>query len=241
MSDSEMMLHYTHIEEAKYGDYLQRFRPTLLEDRPFLKDYIGETFDRIFKKVGKKKRLLDIGCGTGFYHPLLLEYTEDLLGIDFSRQMLSMSRFVANDRSRYLIQGDIRNLPLPGNSIDGMFSWDVLHHVTGPEGLEDVIREIHRVLEPGGHYIGMEPNILNPLIIAYCIIRPEEHGALFTHSKYLRTKFKELFTRVELVPNNCIISYVDQENVEMIRKAGRAFTRWPLSLFAFREILIARK
>lgn len=244
MNDAEMMLHYAEIEDARWGDYFQRFKPTLLKDKPYLWQYIDDTFSKIFAMVGKRKTILDVGCGTAFYHPLLEKYADNIIGIDFSYAMISRAVKISsiyNTKGGTYILGDVRRLPLKDNSIDCIFSWDVLHHVTGKSGIVDVVSEIHRVLEDGGYYIGLEPNILNPLMMLYCLIRPEEHGALFIHSFYMKSIFSKRFSEVMLVPNNCIISYVNENNISLVRAIERMFSNKPLSIVSFRDVLIAKK
>lgn len=36
------------------------------------------------------------------------------------------------------------------NSIDGIFCWDLLGHLTNPE---DALRELYRIIRPGGHLV----------------------------------------------------------------------------------------
>ena len=244
LSDAEMMLHYAEIEGASFGDYYQRFRPSLLREKPFLWPYIEEAFQSVFDRIGTRDTILDIGCGTAFYHPILSRFARDIIGVDFSASMLTkasqLRELYEYSGSDFLV-GDIRHMPIGSGSVDCVFSWDVLHHVTGKEGLKAVIREVYRVLKDGGYYVGFEPNILNPLMVAYCLIRPEEHGALFAHSLYLKRAFSRLFSATDIIPNNTIVSYVTEANIPLVWGLGRVFQRKPLSLLSFRDILLARK
>jgi SAM-dependent methyltransferase len=47
---------------------------------------------------------------------------------------------------------DAETLSYPDSSFDLVYSWGVIHHSEDPAG---IIGEIHRVLKPGGRFIGM--------------------------------------------------------------------------------------
>ena len=47
---------------------------------------------------------------------------------------------------------DAETLPYPDSSFDLVYSWGVIHHSEDPAR---IIKEIHRVLKPGGRFIGM--------------------------------------------------------------------------------------
>src|SRR5262249_33821028 len=47
---------------------------------------------------------------------------------------------------------DAESLPFDGARFDLVYSWGVIHHSARPER---IVAEIHRVLKPGGQFIGM--------------------------------------------------------------------------------------
>jgi SAM-dependent methyltransferase len=88
-----------------------------------------------------KGRLLDLGCGNQPYRPFLPPGVE-YVGLDYPP-----TRAALNPRVRPEIYGDARSLPFAGHSFDGALCFQVLEHVDRPDA---VIREIGRVLKPGG-------------------------------------------------------------------------------------------
>ena len=244
MDDMQMMGHYEDMGSSMDGDYYQRFDPLLFKHKPYLAEYVRQGLERVFSGIDRPGRMADLGCGTGFYYPVLAPMADRIWGVDFSGEMLQGARRVLAENgigNVHLLRGDCRKLPLKNGSMDAVFSWDVLHHVTGPEGIDHMVKEIHRVLGPGGVYVGLEPNMLNPTMVFYCLMRPEEHGALTLHSRYLARRFSEIFSGVKLIPNNTIISYVDQRKIWIVNGLDRMLSRWPLRPLAFREVLLAFK
>ena len=49
--------------------------------------------------------------------------------------------------------------PLPDASVDFVFTSNLMEHLPDKPGVEQMIREVHRVLKPGGHFVMMGPNI----------------------------------------------------------------------------------
>jgi SAM-dependent methyltransferase len=94
--------------------------------------------------------LLDIGTGTGRMLEILAPQVEHALGIDQSREMLSVARVnleqagLANGRVR---RDDMYQLALPDASFDAVVIHQVLHYADRPPA---AIAEAARVLRPHG-------------------------------------------------------------------------------------------
>lgn len=102
----------------------------------------------------KDKTVIDFGCGPGHDLVGFLEYSrpKKLYGFDVSssslaeaRDRVSLHRGDCDVELIQLIAG--APLPLPDNSVDFIHSSGVLHHV---EDLPAALRELRRVLKPGG-------------------------------------------------------------------------------------------
>jgi len=91
----------------------------------------------------KGARVLDVGCGNGKMLVPLVRAGFDAIGLDFSRGALLT---IAGQKA---VQGDARNLPFKGSAFEAAVCYDVLQHLLEGER-EAAIREVHRVLAPGG-------------------------------------------------------------------------------------------
>jgi SAM-dependent methyltransferase len=102
--------------------------------------------------------LLEVGCGPGLYARRLAARHARLhaVGIDRSPTLLRLAREraasagLANCRFE---RGDALALDWPDQSVDAVVTSRLFTVVDGPAAL----REIHRVLRPGGHYFLAEP------------------------------------------------------------------------------------
>ncbi len=100
--------------------------------------------------TGRGRDVLEVGVGMGADHA---EWARNgprtLTGIDLTPRAIghTKTRLAILDRRSRLIVGDAENLPFPNESFDLVYSWGVLHH--SPETAK-AIREVHRVLRPGG-------------------------------------------------------------------------------------------
>jgi arsenite methyltransferase len=105
------------------------------------------------EKLGAQpgERILDVGCGPGFYCLELAEEVGEqgsIVGIDSSESMLSL----AERRCKGLVQvgfkeGEALSLPVDDESFDAGFSVQVLEYV--PDATA-ALREIFRAIKPGG-------------------------------------------------------------------------------------------
>jgi ubiquinone/menaquinone biosynthesis C-methylase UbiE len=96
--------------------------------------------------LAEHDRVLDAGCGPGYDGALLRQRGLFVVGLDLSFGMLHTGR------ERYpgiYVQGDLRRLPLPAGSMNGVWASASLLHL--PHGEFFVaLRECTRVLAPGG-------------------------------------------------------------------------------------------
>jgi ubiquinone/menaquinone biosynthesis C-methylase UbiE len=102
------------------------------------------------------ERLLELGIGTGYYSCQLAEWivpggTLELF--DLQQKFLDHTIRAAADRELMNLvptQGDATNLPYEDNSIDGVILTAVLGEIPDRQA---ALREIHRVLKPGGRLV----------------------------------------------------------------------------------------
>ncbi len=96
-------------------------------------------------------RLLNLGCAHG---PDFLPFRQnfDLYGVDFSTRMLDMARkyAVKFDFTASLVTADVRYLPFADGVFDRAISMATYHHIRGKGEQLKALRELRRVLKPGG-------------------------------------------------------------------------------------------
>src|SRR5215218_736601 len=108
-----------------------------------------------FAMIKKGDVVIDLGSGAGndaFIARHETGETGKVIGIDFTPAMIDLARKNAAVRGFTNIefrQGDIEEMPVPKDSADVIVSNCVLNLVPNKDG---VIKEIYRVLKPGGHF-----------------------------------------------------------------------------------------
>lgn len=102
-------------------------------------------FDMLDRYVGQDsaKKILDVGCGTG-YNVRLLERYGTVCGIDASAEALDFCR--ARGIQNVSLHG-ADALPFPSQTFDLLTAFDVIEHIEDDRG---ALLEFSRVLKPGG-------------------------------------------------------------------------------------------
>ncbi|HEV2904249.1 MAG TPA: class I SAM-dependent methyltransferase, partial [Pyrinomonadaceae bacterium] len=99
-------------------------------------------------------RVLEIGCGMGTDGAQFAKAGADYTGIDLTDAavVLARKRFQVSGLKGEFRVADAERLDFPDGSFDLVYSHGVLHHT--PD-IEAAVREIHRVLKPGGRAMVM--------------------------------------------------------------------------------------
>ena len=100
------------------------------------------------KPTGKKA--VDIGCGTGATLALLEQHGFAATGIDMS----NIAAEYVRQKGLSVTIGQADHTTLSDNSVDVVTILDVLEHLDNDTA---AVREIHRILKPGGMCIAMVP------------------------------------------------------------------------------------
>ncbi|HEV2713654.1 MAG TPA: class I SAM-dependent methyltransferase, partial [Terriglobales bacterium] len=105
-------------------------------------------------------RALELGCGTGYFTRELARSGAEIVALDVSPELLEIARANCSAPNvRYEIQ-NAYDLSYSDAAFDSVVGSSVLHHLE----IQDALREIYRVLKPGGSICFTEPNMLNPQI-----------------------------------------------------------------------------
>lgn len=100
---------------------------------------------------GADDTVLDIGCGVGRLLKALTPRVRATVGIDVSSEMLERARTNLAGLPVTLHTGDGTSLqPVPDASVDGVVSLVVFQHIPDPQITLGYVRDIGRVLRPGG-------------------------------------------------------------------------------------------
>lgn len=101
-----------------------------------------------YNPIRKSQLTLDLGCGPGTFAPQLKKFSEHLIAVDLSAEMLRQCQ--ANEPDVIAIQADAQHLPLPDNSVDLIFSSLAIQWIPNMKSLFD---DVYRVLKPGGSMV----------------------------------------------------------------------------------------
>lgn len=140
---------YPRLAHAWWDDDVGVFSTLRLWMNPVRFGYFERVFHREELLDRGQCRLLDVGCGGGFLAEEFARSGFEVTGIDPVPATIETARAHASAsglRIEYQI-GSGEQLPFPEGSFDHVACCDVLEHV---DDVDRVIREIARVLRPGG-------------------------------------------------------------------------------------------
>jgi len=120
----------------------------------------GDQLEAIVRSYATSStRVLDLGCGRGGVVELIWRDVRFAAGIDPDGPSLASHRAAGLP----VVRGVGEGMPFVDGSFDLIVSLWVLEHLKEPLA---TLREVARVLAPGGHFVFVTPNLRNPLMLA---------------------------------------------------------------------------
>ncbi|MDW8065260.1 MAG: class I SAM-dependent methyltransferase [Anaerolineae bacterium] len=119
------------------------------------------TFERHLRPIerligpGRGRRLLDIGCHIGVFLEIAQAHGWEAWGVEPSRWAVEIARA----RGLRVVEGTLREADFSEGWFDVVTMWDVIEHLSDPMG---ELREIHRILKPGGWVVIHTMDIESP-------------------------------------------------------------------------------
>lgn len=195
-------------------------------------DLIAAFLERRRSHAGLRS-VLELGCGTGSLTQFLVgRLAVELTACDISPVTIERirERYGSHPHTHFLA-ADATNLSVADASFDVVLGNSVLHHLP----LEPALREIHRVLKPGGLLWFSEPNMLNPQIALEKNVRwigsrlqnSEDETAFFRWP--LARKLRSFgFQDVRVRPYDFLHPIVPEPLVPFVSTLGELVERTPL-------------
>jgi ubiquinone/menaquinone biosynthesis C-methylase UbiE len=188
---------------------------------------------------------LELGCGTGEYTVLLAGTGATMAALDISAELLDAARARRLPAAVQFLRGDAERLPFPDGRFDAVVGNAVLHHLR----LDAALREIRRVLRPGGRCAFTEPNMLNPQVAVQKNVPPIKrwlgdtpHETAFIAGP-LAGAFKRAGLRPERVrPFDFLHPAIPDGTVKAVRRLEAVLESLPLvSHLAGSLLIVARR
>jgi len=177
-----------------------------IQSREFTAEFFSEVDHRFFSNVKEfmpwreipfdalidfhsleNKDVLEIGVGMGSHAQLVAPFAGSYTGIDITDYAVrsSSERLRLSGLGGTILRMDAEEMNFNDNRFDFVWSWGVIHHSSNPAR---IIREIHRVLKPGGKAVTMvyHRGFLNYYVVGG-LFRGLLQGGLFKTGSLHRT------------------------------------------------------
>ncbi len=186
-----------------------------------------------FAKIKKGDVVIDLGSGAGndaFVARHETGETGKVIGVDFTPAMIERARQNAEVRGFDNVEfrlGDIEKMPVTANAADVIVSNCVLNLVPNKDG---VLKEIYRVLKPGGHFTisdivieGVLPTEIKQTAELYsgCVSGATQKQL---YLELIQSNgFRNIIIQKEkkiIVPDDILLNYMPSEQLTKFKQSG---------------------
>lgn len=151
------------------------------------------------------RRVLDLGCGTGYGTAELARHATEAVGVDIAPEAIDYAS--AQYRSARFVLASAEDVPLHDASFDVVVAFELIEHLSNWRAL---LEQTRRVLHPGGLFIVSTPNTLY-----YAEARGEAgpnpfHAHEFEYAEF-RAALQEFFPHLKILMQDRLESFAFYE------------------------------
>ena len=110
----------------------------------------------VLRDVDLGDHVLEVGPGPGLTTDVLARRVPKLTAVEIDAQLAAALRDRFASSNVTVEQGDATAMSFPDGAFTGAVSFTMLHHVPTPELQDRLLREVRRVLRPGGTFAGSD-------------------------------------------------------------------------------------
>jgi len=164
-------------------------------------------------KIGSGKKVLDLGCGTGYGSFMLQSHENEVTGMDISSDAIAYAQKKYSG-PRYLCC-PAENIAAENDYYDTVTSFEVIEHVQDPQ---KVLKEICRVLKSGGDLFISTPNPRHFSNAAkhFLLGRPYPEKVVAGNIYHIKEFYHDEF-----------MAFLKKENLEVISEYGQTLSVLP--------------
>lgn len=200
-----------------------------------------------FARIKKGDVVIDLGSGAGndaFIARAETGETGKVIGIDFTPAMIEKAKQNAEKLGYHNVefrQGDIEKMPVTANTADVIVSNCVLNLVPNKDA---VIKEIYRVLKPGGHFSisdivleGLLPSNLQQAAEMYagCVsgaIQKQVYLELISQNGFQNITIQK--EKVINIPDDILLNHLSAEELQAFRASETGI--YSITVFAEKPV-----
>ncbi len=198
------------------ADSLDEIAVTYEHHNPYKRFFYHARYSAVLEALSPRpgERILDIGCGTGYYVAGIAASGATAIGVDLAPNYVKQAdHYVAEALQgrgvHHTAAAEAKHLPFADSSFDRVLMTEVLEHLIDyPRALT----EVSRVLKPGGCAVITTPSKYSPLNLAYHWKAHRrryafhEHIVELTPGKFER-EMRRYFGDVRLLYANFLLPY----------------------------------
>lgn len=187
--------------------------------------------DMLREKLARGLKVLELGCGTGYFTRELVDSGAEITAIDISPDLLDEARREIRAPNVDFRLDNAYEMSFPAESFDHILGSSVLHHLD----IRRALSEVYRVLKPGGRIAFTEPNMMNPQIALQKNIPAIKRrmGDSPDETAFFRWRIKRLlsdagFSEIRVVPFDFLHPAVPPSLIKTVSRIGSIAEKTPL-------------
>ncbi len=181
MEESNQWHQWKSDAQKEFNNWAKTYDKSILNRLLFRRCYMKfiELILRNYPNRSQSLGLIDVGCGTGTFISMLAETSLEIhpFGLDMAESMCKLgvekARKLGLEKILNFVTADSERIPFEDESFDIITCSNSFHHYPRQDA---VLREMHRVLKPGGRVMiidGYVDNVIGWFVFDYCVAKAE--------------------------------------------------------------------